>query len=183
MGSIFQGYTEFILDKQAVILTLVILFTAGAGFFFMQNSLRLNKLRSLYRSALAREDLGLLEDVLQNQSEVEQRLEARVSSLERSMARLESAGSRHLQHCVLERYRAFKDVGGDQSFSLALLDAHRDGVILTSIYGRDEARIFAKKIRAGVSVHPLSEEEKRVLAATEEESDAWEQEIPEVVTK
>lgn len=183
MGSIFEGYAEFILDKQVVVLTLIILFTAGAGIFFFVSSLRLNKLRSLYQSALAHKDLGMLEDVLLHQSEVEKRLEGRVSSLEGSKTKLESAGLHHLQHCILERYRAFKDVGGDQSFSLALLNARGDGVILTSIYGRNEARVFAKRVQAGTSVHPLSEEEKRVLAAAKEDSGGWEQEIPGAVAK
>ena len=98
---------------------------------------------------------------------------------------MQTATRRHIQRCVLERYRAFKDVGGDQSFSLVLLDAENNGFILTSIYGREESRVFAKRIVEGKATHPLSEEERKVLTAATntKESAIAKQEIPAVSAK
>ncbi len=59
----------------------------------------------------------------------------------------------------LVRFRAFNDVGGDQSFSLTLLDADLNGVIISSIYSREGVRVYSKLIEAGKSKHNLSNEE------------------------
>ncbi|WP_235828067.1 DUF4446 family protein [Brevibacillus migulae] len=57
------------------------------------------------------------------------------------------------------RYNAFGDTGSDLSFSLALLDDNLNGVVITSIYGREESRTYAKPIEGGKSIYNLSEEE------------------------
>jgi hypothetical protein len=62
------------------------------------------------------------------------------------------------------RYAAFQNEGSDLSFSLALVDESNSGVVLTSIYGRDESRMYAKPIDHGVSMYQMSEEERQALA-------------------
>lgn len=57
------------------------------------------------------------------------------------------------------RYNAFGDTGSDLSFTIALLDDGGNGVVITSIFGREESRIYAKPIEAGKSIYNLSEEE------------------------
>lgn len=62
------------------------------------------------------------------------------------------------------RFNPFRDIGGDQSFSIALLDGENNGLILSSIYSRDGVRVYTKSIQKGVSSkHPLTEEEKRAI--------------------
>lgn len=69
-----------------------------------------------------------------------------------------------LQKTGLVRFNAFSDIGGDQSFALALLDGKNKGVIISSLYGRNEARVYAKPVEGGSSSYPLSEEEQKALA-------------------
>lgn len=64
-----------------------------------------------------------------------------------------------VQHVGMVRYDAFEDVGGRLSFSCALLDNRGDGVVITSINGRQDTRVYAKPINGGQSSHNLSEEE------------------------
>lgn len=64
---------------------------------------------------------------------------------------------------AIERYQGFSDTGGDQSFSLALLDEHNSGIIITSLQGRDLSKIYAKRIEKGESSHTLTNEEQQVL--------------------
>jgi hypothetical protein len=71
--------------------------------------------------------------------------------------------NRCIQNISIVRYKAFEDVGSDLSFSIAMLDNNKDGVIITSIYGRDESTTYAKPIDKGISRYDLSEEEKYVL--------------------
>ncbi|MGE5599076.1 MAG: DUF4446 family protein [Bacteroidota bacterium] len=183
MADILVWYKAFLQDHQTTVLSLVLLLTLLCGIFFAVSAARLRSLRHLYESALTHKELAALEEILLHQYESGRRMAVRIETLEEKIARLERSNLRHIQHCVLERYRAFKDVGGDQSFSLALLDSHGDGVVLTSIYGREESRIFAKPIKAGGSSHALSEEEKRVLSAAKEGSGGWQKEIKEIVSK
>jgi hypothetical protein len=68
-----------------------------------------------------------------------------------------------MQRVAVVRYDAFEDMGGKLSFSIAMLDENGDGVILTSIYGRNENRTYAKAVRAGSSSHVLSREEGEAL--------------------
>ncbi len=68
-----------------------------------------------------------------------------------------------LQTVKLERYDAFEAMGGRMSYSLLLADENKDGIILTSIYGREDNRSFAKDIKAGQSSYALADEEKKLL--------------------
>lgn len=65
-----------------------------------------------------------------------------------------------VQRMGLVRFDAFEDMGGQLSFALALLDADGTGVVLTSINGRRETRVYAKSIERGESALALSEEER-----------------------
>lgn len=64
----------------------------------------------------------------------------------------------------LVRFNAFPDTGSDLSFALALLNREGDGFILTSLYARDETRVFIKNVRSGRPGHRLSDEEEKALA-------------------
>ena len=68
-----------------------------------------------------------------------------------------------LKHLAVVRYDAFGDMGGHLSWSLALLDDKGDGVVLTSIHGRSEARTYAKNIAAGKCDTALSPEETEAI--------------------
>lgn len=73
-----------------------------------------------------------------------------------------------IQKIGLVRYNAFKDVGSDLSFAIALLDRNDNGVILNGLYGSESSNIFAKPIKGGVSKYQLSEEEKEALEIAEQ---------------
>jgi hypothetical protein len=75
-----------------------------------------------------------------------------------------------LQHLVVVRYDAFGDTGGKLSWSMALLDNHGDGVVLTSINSRADARTYAKEIKAFTSESKLSPEEEEALETLKKES-------------
>ncbi|MDQ7841162.1 MAG: DUF4446 family protein [bacterium] len=77
--------------------------------------------------------------------------------------RLGEQAQRSIQHTGLVRYDAFKEMGGHLSFSLALMDARRDGVVLSVLNDRDGARGYAKPVTGGRSTYTLSEEEQRAI--------------------
>lgn len=61
------------------------------------------------------------------------------------------------------RFNAFPDTGSDLSFALAVLSKAGDGFILTSLYSRDETRVFLKPVKRAKALYRLSEEEEKAL--------------------
>jgi uncharacterized protein YlxW (UPF0749 family) len=68
-----------------------------------------------------------------------------------------------LRHLAVVRYDAFGDMGGHLSWSLALLDDRGNGVVLTSIHGRSEARTYAKNVASWSCDQALSPEEDEAI--------------------
>ena len=68
-----------------------------------------------------------------------------------------------LRHVAVVRYDAFGDMGGRLSFTAALLDDAGDGLVITSIHGRSEARTYAKGVKSGNSEQSLSPEEEQAV--------------------
>ncbi|MPM57947.1 hypothetical protein SDC9_104776 [bioreactor metagenome] len=65
------------------------------------------------------------------------------------------------------RFNPFNDLGGDQSFILAILDQNNTGAIITSLHNRDITRIYAKSIKEGEGDNiTLSKEEKSAIVKT-----------------
>ena len=86
-------------------------------------------------------------------------LPADVHGLRQEVAALRAEAGDALRHLAVVRYDAFGDMGGHLSWSLALVDDGGDGVVLTSIHGRSEARTYAKSVHGWRSEQQLSPEE------------------------
>jgi Protein of unknown function (DUF4446) len=86
-----------------------------------------------------------------------------VQGLRQEVAALRVEGSDALRHLAVVRYDAFGDMGGRLSWSLALLDDAGDGVVLTSIHGRSDARTYAKSISSWTCEQQLSPEEDEAI--------------------
>lgn len=76
---------------------------------------------------------------------------------------IEEDGKLHIQKIGLIRFNPFKELGGDHSFSMAILDSHDSGIIITSLHTRDRTRVYMKDIKKGKSGFELSSEEKKAL--------------------
>jgi hypothetical protein len=70
---------------------------------------------------------------------------------------------RALRDVAIVRYDALNEMSGQFSFSLALLNALGDGVVLSSINGRGQARTYIKPVRAGKGEEELSPEEAQAV--------------------
>lgn len=95
-------------------------------------------------------------------SEIES-LKKQIKNLSEELERLKKESKFSIQKVGLVRFNPFKETGGDQSFSAAFLDSHNNGVIITSLYGREGNRIYGKPIKKGKSEYILSLEEKKAI--------------------
>lgn len=97
---------------------------------------------------------------LRNRQDISDKILAELKS---RAASLEEALPKDIRRVGLVRYNPFSDAGGDQSFVLALLNDHRDGVVITSLYGREINRFYAKPIQKGQSTYQLTLEERQAI--------------------
>jgi Protein of unknown function (DUF4446) len=104
-----------------------------------------------------------LEILIEAQAKAIRRLEGAVRQLALGERRLGELAEEAVRHVAVVRFDAFEDMGGQLSFSAALLDGHGDGVVITSINGRQDARCYAKRVRNGASPHNLSDEERQAI--------------------
>ena len=86
-----------------------------------------------------------------------------VEGLRNEVQALRFEAAQALRHLAVVRYDAFGDMGGHLSWSMALLDDGGDGVVLTSIHGRSEARTYAKNLTSWSCDQPLSPEEEEAV--------------------
>lgn len=76
---------------------------------------------------------------------------------------IEEKDKKHIQKIGLIRFNPFSELGGDHSFSLAILDDKDTGVVITGLHTRDRTRVYIKDIKNGKSVLELSSEENKAL--------------------
>jgi hypothetical protein len=104
-----------------------------------------------------------LRGLLEGQARQIQQLEGAIRALSATDQRHGGLIEGAVRHVGLVRYDAFEDVGGRLSFSCALLDAKGNGVVMTSINGRQDTRVYAKPVTDGRSAYNLSIEEEEAI--------------------
>lgn len=90
-------------------------------------------------------------------------VEETAAGIETRMGSAEGRIDGCVAHRALVRYDAWGELSGRQSCSLALLDAHRSGVVVTTIHHRDSARVYCKRVVAGEADIELSPEERQAV--------------------
>ena len=86
-----------------------------------------------------------------------------LKEVQREINRIKDNGLGHIQKVALVRFNPFKEIGGDHSFCLALLDDRLNGVIITTLHTRERTRVYSKSIEKGKCKLELSDEEKKAL--------------------
>jgi hypothetical protein len=130
-------------------------------------AVRLMRVRADQRLVLGdnrREDLVTHAARLQGQFEsLHTYVEDIATALHERMQVIETRLDGAIAYRSLIHYDAYGEMSGRQSTSIALLDASRSGLVLSSIHHRDQARLYAKEIHEGNSEHELSPEESEAI--------------------
>ena len=130
---------------------------------FLVQSARLGRAVRDYRELVRGTDGSTLHDRLVGSAEQAVKASERMAQIEAMQALVEGRTQRSLQHIGLVRFNPFDDTGSDQSFAIALLEDARDGVVISSLHGRTNTRVFAKPVTNGGSGHNLSDEESQAI--------------------
>jgi hypothetical protein len=141
-------------------ITIAILALILAGYNLTETS----RLKRRFAAALGGDTPDSLESMLTSHLARVSAVDQRLAILDDKYTQLIDTSSLASQKISIVRFNPFGDTGGDQSFSLAVLDAHDSGYILTSIHGRTGTRVYVKPIDFGKSKYTLSTEEQQALA-------------------
>ena len=102
-------------------------------------------------------------DVLKKFQSLVKANQHKITELEHKTDQLKQIAEQSSTRIGFVRFNPFSDTGGDQSFCLAVLNAHGSGWVLSSIHARTGTRVYAKPVSAGRSSHNLSEEESTAV--------------------
>jgi len=155
------------LDPSALSIAVVLLVLAVAGLAVWLAILQRSeaRLRGRLKRILSDNGTAGLDEILAGQAKAVEQLASRLDALNALERELEASSRLALQKVGVVRFNPFQDSGGDQSFAIALLDQSGTGVVLSSLHGRAETRIFAKQVTTGRSKHALSDEEQQAIRA------------------
>lgn len=150
-------------DNLALVVGLLGVIIVGLAAFAIVQARRLRDATQAYRSLLSDGQGGSLQQTLDAHLAKVVEVGAQLERLSELHQYLEVRSRGSLQHVGLVRFNPFEDTGSDQSFAIALLDDRRDGIVLSSLHGRGQTRIFAKPVEGGASKHTLSDEEAQAI--------------------
>jgi hypothetical protein len=135
---------------------------------FININIKLTKLNRRYRKLMQGMDGANIERLLVEHIEEVRQAVKKVDELSANCSQLNQFVKGCVQKVGVVRFNAFEDTGSDLSFALALLDQEDNGVVISSIYGRNENRVYAKPVSGGQSSYYLTAEEKTALQQAQE---------------
>lgn len=138
---------------------------------YLVTAVRISKLKSRYE-ALTRGSDGInIEEILSEHGHEIDQLKDETSRLEEELDRLGIKLDFAIQKIGFVKYNAFADMGSELSFSIAFLDDHHNGFVLSSIHSRENSICYAKPIKNGKSTYPLSAEEIQAIDRAKREAE------------
>ena len=145
-----------------VILTLFTLLNLGfLGFVFS----RFRKFKAQSEVFFSGRNGKDMESTILSQMDHLKKLNEETKELYEICEKIHTLASKGLSRVGYIRFNPFKDVGGDQSFAIALLDGKKNGIVLSSLFTREGTRVYSKPVIAGGATkrYPFTEEEKHAI--------------------
>lgn len=166
-----QMLAQWITDNLGIVILSLMVGLLLALIIFIIINIRLGKLNRKYEKMMKGSEGQNLEQILfQHISEVRSGLE-QVRDLDQRCRALEEKNLYHIQKVGMVRFNAFEDTGSDLSFAVAMLNESDTGFVLSSIFGRQESRVYAKPVKNGESSYFLTEEEKEAIRRAQNRQD------------
>lgn len=154
---------EIILEYNVeVIMSLMAGFTILLLLYII-SQIRISKIRKKYNEVIRGVEGVNLEELLIKTGGDIQDVNIDINLLQDDIEGLKTKLDFCIQKVGFIRYDAFAEMGSELSFSIALLDNLKNGFVITSIYGREYTTSYAKSIKLGKSIYPLSVEEIQAI--------------------
>ncbi len=127
-------------------------------------ALRTGRMKRQYRVLSAADGRSSFVEIVARKTEEVRELRMDVARLADELKATQGELHEAIRHVGLVRYDAFGDMGGRMSFSVALVDDHGNGFVLSAIHARSESRSYVKELRGGMAEVLLSPEETSAVA-------------------
>ena len=153
-------------QEAVIILTGVVLLV-----FFMWNvylNYNLSKIKKRTRSFFANSEAKDLEEIIYKQIKKTNEVDGEIKKLIEDNIKIRENMAKCVQKVGVVRFNPFGDVGGNQSFAIALLDKYLSGATILSLYSRDGVKVYSKQIVEGKSEYKLSKEEEEAIRIADE---------------
>ena len=147
-----------------IVIALMVIMLIAIG-FLVAVLLKLRKLRERVEALTAGADGVSLEEAIVANGKKLAQLDGEMQEFYHIASTIHTLAHKGIHRIGFLRFNPFKDLGGDQSFALALMDGKANGVVISSLHTREGTRVYAKSIVGGDAVqHPFSDEERQVIA-------------------
>ena len=104
-----------------------------------------------------------IEKVLEYEMRRMKKTEDDIKKITQDVMWIEGISRKSVHKVGVVRFNPFKDIGGNQSFSIALLDSEDNGVVVSALHAPEGTRMYAKPIKRGESKYQLTTEEQEAL--------------------
>ena len=129
----------------------------------INQAMKLSYMKKRYRKMMAGVDGANLERMLMGHIDEVKKVVEKNEQIDAENRRIDALLQTAITRVGVVRFRAFDDMGSDLSYAVAMLDSHNNGVILSSIFGREDSRSYVKPIENGNSSYTMTEEEEKAL--------------------
>ena len=154
---------EFLNSHSGILLLLVLFVLLFILYQFNQISKKLSLQKKKYDMLLRGRGELNMGDLIQAHSQDIFEMDKKVNELAYEVEKAKKSFAFPIQKIGFVKYNAFDNIGNNLSFAFTLLDGKNNGFCLSSVYGRNESRIFAKPVVDGKCLYSMSEEEKESL--------------------
>lgn len=158
-----ETFLDFMKEYNSIILIAVLALLFILIIMQIINKVHLSRISKRYKKLFRNSKTNTIEDmIIEHTNKVEDVLNY-TKEVHKAYNGIDDRINACVQKIGMVRYKAFEDVGSDLSFSVALLDETDSGVVITSIYGRNDSTTFAKQIDKGISKYDISDEEREAI--------------------
>ena len=124
---------------------------------------RFNQTNKKLEELLEKGKIKDFKDIFLSQREKNSDLEKEIKEAFLKIKDLEEVSKITIQKTGVVRYNPFNEMGGNQSFIIALLDGKNNGFVISSLFVKDGNRVYTKEIKSGKSDYALSKEEMQAI--------------------
>ena len=161
LNSIIQNNLEISVVGAIVVAVLLLIWN-----IFLQISV--SRLHRNQERLFSGKSGGDLEKIILDNSTSLKELDRDIQDLYGISNQIHGLASRSVHKVGIVRFNPFKDLGGDQSFSIALLDGQSNGLVISGLHTREGNRVYAKPVEKGKATkYPLTEEEQEAIKIAE----------------
>ncbi len=157
LSNLIMNNLQYVLLGMTVTILLALI-------IFININIKLAKMNKRYFKMMRGMEGINIEQLLLNHIEEVKQTVLKVDKLSDDCQRLEKISKECIQKVGIIRFNAFEDMGSDLSFAIALLNNQNNGVVISSIYSRNECHTYAKPIVSSHSAYFLTDEEQQALA-------------------